>query len=100
MAADLYPLHKLLWALRNDPEVPTRFRADPHGVSRGYGVPEDQLDALTSGRLRPLYDLGPNPYLLYFGALQSGMGRDEYYAALRLEHPDHSAESGPGEQES
>lgn len=83
MAAELYPLHKLLWALRHDADAPARFRADPHGTARSYGVPVEQVDALVQGRLRELYDLGPNPYLLYFGAMESGTARDAYYAALR-----------------
>lgn len=79
----MYGLHKLLWELRRHPELAARYRTEPDAVLAGYELTADERDALACGDFRALYDRGANPYLLYFFALQIGVGRDAYYASVR-----------------
>lgn len=81
----MYSLHKLLWELRRDRALATRFRADPDGVLDAYDLDPRDRDAIAARDFRTLYDRGANPYLLYFCALQIGVSREDYYAQLRAE---------------
>ncbi|MEE4303057.1 MAG: hypothetical protein V2J19_02795 [Wenzhouxiangella sp.] len=41
--------HKLLSSLAEDPETLERFKKDPQGVMKEYGVPEDHQKLILSG---------------------------------------------------
>ena len=79
----MYRVQKFLWELRRDPTLADRFRQDPEGTLQSYDVPEDERRALLERDFRKLFDAGVNPYILYFGALQMGVSRPEYYERLR-----------------
>jgi hypothetical protein len=79
----MYQVQRLLWDVRKDPEISSRFLADPERVLDDYGVHgQDRID-LQRRDFKSLYDRGTNPYLLYFWALQIGVDRADYYADLR-----------------
>lgn len=81
----MYRLHRFLWELRRSPGLAESFTRDPEGTLVAYGLSEEERRALLDRDFRKLYDGGANPYLLYFGALQMGVSRPEYYERLRGE---------------
>ena len=81
----MYQLQKLLWDVRKDLALAERFRGDPGAVLDEYRIAGTQRRAMLDLDFKTLYDLGANPYLLYFCALQIGVDRAEYYARLRGE---------------
>lgn len=81
----MYTMHKLLWDIRNVPEVNERFLADPEDVLSDYGVEGEERRALLELDFKTMHALGYNPYLIYFCAIQLRVGRDDYYAQIRGE---------------
>lgn len=81
----MYNVHKFLWELRRNPALADRFKQDPEGTLQAYGLADEERRALLERDFRKLYDAGANPYILYFGALQMGVSRPEFYERLRGE---------------
>ncbi len=81
----MYEVEKLLWQLRKHPELAQRFKSDPDSVLGEYELTEEQRRALRDGDFKAILEAGANPYLLYFFALQIGVDRAHYYAAVRGE---------------
>ncbi|TQO20035.1 aromatic-ring opening dioxygenase LigAB LigA subunit [Rhodoglobus vestalii] len=79
----MYSLHKLLWEIRKDPELAKRFRADPSVVLNEYGLEGDAREAMLTLDFKKLHEIGANPYLIYFCALQLQVGRESYYEQIR-----------------
>ena len=82
-----FELEQLLWDLRHDSRVVAAVRRDPVETMRAYGLSHDDIDALLALDFGRLLSLGVAPMLLYFGALEMGVSRDEYYAALTAQAP-------------
>jgi hypothetical protein len=83
--ANGFELHRLLWDLRHDRAAAETARRDPAGFVAGYDLLEEESEALLHQDFPALLALGANPLLLYFGALEMGVARDDYYASLRAE---------------
>lgn len=83
--ADLYNVEKLLWQLRKDKSLAREFTEDPDRVLDRYELDAPHRAALKDGDFGWLLEAGTNPYLLYFFALQVGVDRADYYAAVRGE---------------
>lgn len=81
----MYTMHKLLWDIRNVPEVNERFLANPDDVLDDYGVEGVDRRALRELDFKTLHELGYNPYLIYFCAIQLRVDRADYYAQIRGE---------------
>lgn len=81
--ANGFELHRLLWDLRHDPAAAEIARRDAAGFVAAYRLPDEESDALLRQDFPALLALGANPLLLYFGALEMGVARDDYYASLR-----------------
>lgn len=79
----MYDVEKLLWHLRKHPDLAQRFRDDPDEVLDRFGVDGRYRTMLKEGDFRGILEAGANPYLLYFFALQVGVDRADYYAAVR-----------------
>ena len=77
-----FELHRLLWDLRRDPGVVRAWEADRDAVLRSYQLEGDEADAVMRRDFAALLEVGVSPLLLYFGALEMGVSRDEYYAGL------------------
>lgn len=75
-----YELQHLLWDLRHDPATVSMLHHDPEGTMRAYELSPDEADALVRRDFAALLALGVNPLLLYFGALEMGVSRQDYYA--------------------
>ena len=82
---DMYGVEKLLFELRKHKDLAVRFREDADAVMDGYELDEDQRRMLREGDYHGILNAGANPYLLYFFALQVGVGRAAYYANVRGE---------------
>ncbi|MGH9028914.1 MAG: aromatic ring-opening dioxygenase subunit LigA [Acidimicrobiales bacterium] len=78
-------LQQLLWDLRKDKAVAERFRQDPDETLDSYGIEGEERAAMRAFDIKELYELGVNPYLLYFCALEIGVDRADYYARIRGE---------------
>lgn len=83
--ADTYEVEKLLWQLRKHKDLAERFKQDPDAVLADYDLDEEQRRMLRDGDYHGILRSGANPYLLYFFALQVGVGRAAYYANVRGE---------------
>lgn len=81
----VYSLHKLLWEIRRDPALKSRYLADPDAVLDEYGVTGELRAAMRAFDFKTLYERGVNPYLIYFCAIQLEVPRAEYYARIRGE---------------
>lgn len=81
----MFELQKLLWDIRKDPALAASFQSQPDQVLDDYGIEGVERDAMRTLDFKTLYELGANPYLLYFCALQIGVDRAEYYARIRGE---------------
>lgn len=78
-----FELQRLLWDLRHNPDLAAAAKADPEAVLERYELDESERLAVVDGDVAALLALGANPLLVYFGALELGMSRDDYYAAVR-----------------
>lgn len=81
----MYGVHKLLWDLRRDNALMSRYRRNPDAVLDEYGIDGDWREHLLNLDVRAMYQRGVNPYLLYFCAIQLGVDRADYYARIRGE---------------
>lgn len=81
----MYNLHQLLWDIRRDPEVTRRFRKNPYPTLDEYGVTGEAREAMLELDFRKLHEIGANPYLIYFCAIQLQVDRADYYAQIREE---------------
>lgn len=81
----MFDLQRLLWEVRKEPALAAKFQADPDALLDDYGVQGQEREAMRNLDFKTLYELGANPYLLYFCALQIGVDRAEYYARIRGE---------------
>ena len=80
--AELHGVHDLLSHLRRDHELVARFHQNPDDVIRQFDLAPDFADLVRTLDVRGLYDRGVNPYLLFFGALELGVERSDYYARM------------------
>ncbi|MGC5626918.1 hypothetical protein ACPYO6_01550 [Georgenia sp. Z1344] len=81
----MYSMHKLLWDIRNVPAVNQRFLADADEVLDEYEVEGEPRRALKELDFKAMHELGYNPYLIYFCAIQLQVDRADYYAQIRGE---------------
>jgi Aromatic-ring-opening dioxygenase LigAB, LigA subunit len=81
----LFELQQMLWDIRKDIALAARFQSEPDAVLDSYGINGIEHEAMRTLDFKSLYELGVNPYLLYFCALQIGVDRAEYYARIRGE---------------
>jgi hypothetical protein len=82
---EMYNLHQLLWNIRKDPELAQSFRKNPDPILDEYGVSGDARDAMLELNFKKLHEIGANPYLIYFCAIQLQVDRADYYAQIREE---------------
>ncbi|MGH9110345.1 MAG: hypothetical protein ACRDY3_12975 [Acidimicrobiales bacterium] len=81
----MYELQQLLWDIRKDKGLASRFRKDPDEVLDQYGISGEGREAMRTLDFKSLHRLGANPYLIYFCALEIGVDRAAYYAQIRGE---------------
>jgi hypothetical protein len=81
----VYSLHKLLWDIRRDRDLKSRYLQEPDGVLDEYGIDGEWRDLMKNLDFKSMYERGINPYLLYFCAIQLEVDRADYYAQIRGE---------------
>lgn len=81
----MYNLHQLLWDIRKDSELAQSFRANPDPILDEYEVEGEARDAMLKLDFKKLHEIGANPYLIYFCAIQLKVDRADYYAQIRKE---------------
>jgi hypothetical protein len=84
----VYQLNKLMRDLSRSREISQRCRSELDAVLKDYDLSEDEKGAVTGWRVRKLYDLGVNPFLLLMSSMAMGKNIREYVAALRQEKQD------------
>ncbi len=80
--ADLSGIHDLFWSLRHDPDLVHEFQAGPERLLEQYAVDPLLHEPIAELDVRSLFLAGVNPYLLFFGAIELGLTRDEYYRRI------------------
>lgn len=81
----MYQLHRLLWDIRKDPDLAKKFRENPSPVLDEYAITGEARDAMLELDFNKLHEIGANPYLIYFCAIQLKVERADYYAQIRKE---------------
>lgn len=81
----MYNLHQLLWTIRKEPDLAKRFLADPAPVLDEYELEGEAREAMQNLDFKKLHEVGANPYLIYFCAIQLEVDRAEYYKQIREE---------------
>lgn len=79
----LYQLSKLLFTLNRDDSAKERFRQDPAAFADGFGLSEEEREAVVTADIGLLYVLGVNgQILMHFGAL-CGIEWSDYLQRMR-----------------
>ena len=81
----VYQVNKLLYLTDNDPEFRKRMLADPHAVLSEFRLSSAERDALTSGAVGKLYQMGVHTFLLnhLYRYELFGVNRDNYLERIR-----------------
>ena len=80
----VYQVNKLLYLTDNDPEFRKRMLAIPHAVLNEFRLTSEERDALTSGAVGKLYQMGVHTFLLnhLYRYELFGVNRDNYRSAF------------------
>jgi hypothetical protein len=81
----VYQINKILYLTDNDPAFRQRMKENPEAVLREYRLSQDELDALTSGAVGKLYQMGVHTFLLnhLYRYELFGVNRDNYLSRIR-----------------
>ena len=81
----VYQVNKLLYLTDNDPEFRERMLADPQAVLNEFRLTAEERDALTSGAVGTLYQMGVHTFLLnhLYRYQLFGVNRDNYLERIR-----------------
>jgi hypothetical protein len=81
----VYQVNKLLYRTDNDPEFRKRMLADPQAVLAEFRLTAEERDALTSGSVGKLYQMGVHTFLLnhLYRYQLFGVNRDNYLERIR-----------------
>ena len=81
----VYQVNKLLYLTDNDGAFRERIKAEPEAVLKEFRLTEEEREALTSGAVGKLYQMGVHTFLLnhmYRWEL-FGVNRDNYLDRIR-----------------
>ena len=81
----VYHVNKLLYLTDNDPEFRKRMLADPEAVLSEFRLTAEERNALTSGAVGKLYQMGVHTFLLnhLYRYQLFGVHRDNYLERIR-----------------
>ncbi len=81
----VYQVNKLLYLTDNDPEFRERMLAHPQAVLNEFRLTAEERDALTSGAVGKLYQMGVHTFLLnhLYRYQLFGVNRDNYLERIR-----------------
>jgi hypothetical protein len=87
----VYAVNKVCYLLRNDATFRTRMQQDPLGTLQEFRLSPEEREALSSGDVRRLYEMGAHAYLLQqlSTAKLFGINSENYLPRIRgHERPD------------
>jgi Aromatic-ring-opening dioxygenase LigAB, LigA subunit len=81
----VYQVNKILYLTDNDPEFRKRMLANPEAVLNEFRLTAEERDALTSGAVGKLYQMGVHTFLLnhLYRYELFGVNRDNYLERIR-----------------
>ena len=95
----VYQINKILYMADNDTDFRKRIKEDPEGALKTFHLNEEERDALTSGAVGKLYQMGVHTFLLnhlsryelfgvninnYLSRIREGMEYDERFEQCRM----------------
>jgi hypothetical protein len=81
----VYQINKLLYLTDNDAGFRKRMKENPEAVLKEFKLSAEELDALTSGAVGKLYQMGVHTFLLnhLYRYELFGVNRDNYLERIR-----------------
>jgi hypothetical protein len=81
----VYQVNKLLYLTDNDAAFRERMNENPEAVLKEFSLSAEELDALTSGAVGKLYQMGVHTFLLnhLYRYELFGVNRDNYLERIR-----------------
>jgi hypothetical protein len=81
----VYQVNKILYLTDNDPDFRRRMKEEPAAVLKEFRLSEEERDALISGAVGKLYQMGVHTFLLnhLYRYELFGVNRDNYLSRIR-----------------
>ena len=81
----VYQVNKLLYLTDNDLAFRKRMMEEPEAVIKEFSLTQEERDALTSGQVGKLYQMGVHTFLLnhFYRYELFGVNRDNYLSRIR-----------------
>ena len=81
----VYQINKILYSTANDAGFRQRIRENPEEVLAAFRLSKEERDALTSGAVGKLYQMGVHTFLLnhLYRYELFGVNRDNYLSRIR-----------------
>lgn len=81
----VYQVNKLLYLMDNDPAFRQRMKENPAEAIKDFSLSREEHDALTTGAVGKLYQMGVHTFLLNHLSRYEffGVNRDNYLARIR-----------------
>jgi len=81
----IYQINKILYLTDNDADFRKRIKEDPEEVLKTFRLSEEEHEALTSGAVGKLYQMGVHTFLLNHLSRYElfGVNRDNYLSRIR-----------------
>jgi len=81
----VYQINKILYMTDNDTGFRKRMKEEPHEVLKDFKLSQEELNALTSGAVGKLYQMGVHTFLLnhLYRYELFGVNRDNYLSRIR-----------------
>jgi len=81
----VYQINKILYLTDNDPNFRKRMKEEPQAVLKEFRLSDEERDALTSGAVGKLYQMGVHTFLLnhLYRYELFGVNRDNYLSRIR-----------------
>jgi hypothetical protein len=81
----VYQLNKLLYLTDNDANYRKRIKENPQEAIKDFRLTQEEVDALTSGAVGKLYQMGVHTFLLnhLYRYELFGVNRDNYLTRIR-----------------
>jgi Aromatic-ring-opening dioxygenase LigAB, LigA subunit len=81
----VYQVNKILYLTDNDAAFRKRMKEEPHAVLKDFRLSEEEHDALTTGAVGKLHQMGVHTFLLNHLSRYElfGVNRDNYLSRIR-----------------
>lgn len=81
----VYQVNKILYLTDNDASFRKRMKENPQEAIKGFRLTQEEVEALTSGAVGKLYQMGVHTFLLnhLYRYELFGVNRDNYLSRIR-----------------